>query len=677
MGRRERLIAGIALVVVGAAVGAGVTAMTTDGPASGPEMPHTDTTTPQALTTVLPGTDDATGSVGQFDSDEAFARYVERGQRLAQQGTRFTARRVRFTEDVVRERPVRTAEPDVALEAEADAGAASQRGDDGASAGSEPDRVSNTNVQEAGLDEPDILKTDGQYVYYAPADPRAYRYHREETDESTHVVSIANASDPVVVADVDASGNMLRTGDSLVVFQGDELVGYDVSDPENPEEAWTKPLEDDVVTARLYDGDVYLVTTDSIDLEDPCPIRPMGDDVAVRCTDVFRPDRQAPVDATYTAMSVDPATGQVQDATSFVGTSENTAVYMSENGLYVTYTQQADRGRLRIQFLLEEQSNRLPNWVESRLAEIEGYNISSSAKESEANRVLNRWYRTLPDDEREDVRSDLRNDWRSYLTDNQRELVQTGVVKVGVGDGDLSVETVGTVPGEPLNQFSMDEHDGTLRITTTVPRAGGAQSRNDLYVLDAETMDRRGSVTDMGVNERVYSVRYVEETAYVVTFRRVDPFHVVDLSNPDAPTEVGELELPGFSTYLHPIDDDHVLGIGEESGQVKAVLFDVSDPSNPVVADDYVLDSRWSAIEDSHHAFLLDRDHGVFFLPTGQGGKVIDYTDGSLSLETSVETDGPALRAMYVDDSMYVFGPDEIAVIDETDWTREETVSLD
>jgi uncharacterized secreted protein with C-terminal beta-propeller domain len=172
----------------------------------------------------------------------------------------------------------------------------------------------------------------------------------------------------------------------------------------------------------------------------------------------------------------------------------------------------------------------------------------------------------------------------------------------------------------------------------------------------------------MGEDQEVYAVRYVDDTAYVVTFRRIDPLHVVNLSDPDDPKEVGELELPGFSTYLHPIDDGTLLGIGEEGGQVKAVLFDVSDPADPTVADDRILEERWSAISESHHAFSIDRRHGVFFLPAGDSGVVMDYTNGSLSVESSVATEGRAERARYVENSLYVFAEGGITVVNETTW---------
>jgi uncharacterized secreted protein with C-terminal beta-propeller domain len=103
------------------------------------------------------------------------------------------------------------------------------------------------------------------------------------------------------------------------------------------------------------------------------------------------------------------------------------------------------------------------------------------------------------------------------------------------------------------------------------------------------------------------------------------------------------------------------------------VIFDVSDPTDPRIGESRVLASEWSAISRSHHAFLLDREHGVFFLPTDHGGMVLSASD----LETvhEVNVDRPQ-RALYIDDYLYVFGEDELAVVDETEWERVETLEL-
>ena len=120
----------------------------------------------------------------------------------------------------------------------------------------------------------------------------------------------------------------------------------------------------------------------------------------------------------------------------------------------------------------------------------------------------------------------------------------------------------------------------------------------------------------------------------------------------------------------------HVLGIGQEDGQVKAVLFDVSDPTDPEVADSQLYDRRWSAVARSHHAFTIDRRHGVFFLPTGREGVVMDYTNGSLAVEDRIETANAPERARYVDDFLYVFAGSDVAVVDETTWERATTLDL-
>jgi len=653
-----------AVLVAGVLVGAGTFAVLsqTDSPVEQPNTTAEPSDNPGVFTLPAAGED---ADIEQFENEEAFQSYVQRGQRL-DSGPIGRPRMVGLNGDVVEEATFDSASPSATPEA----------GDDGGGASGSPDRVSDTNVQVQGLDEPDILKPDGNHVYYAPHFRDHHGKARNLAGQQTQVISASDPASPEVVANIDTNGKMLISGDDLVVLEDERLVGYNVSDAENPTQEWTTSLNNSVVTARLYDGRLYLVTQEQISLSDPCPVEPLGDDTVIECSDIHHPRGTTPVDSTYSALVIDPASGDVESAESFVGTSDNTAVYMSPNALYVTYTQPADRGQLRLDFLLEEQRDELPDWVIDRLETIDGYEISSRSKQTEAERVLEQWYRSLDENERDITRENIRNDYRNYLSDRQRDLVRTGIVQVDVAGGELSVDNVETVPGRPLNQFSLSEHNGSLRITTTIPAAGGQDSRNDLYVLDADDLSRQGEVTDMGLNERVYSVRYVGDTAYIVTFRRIDPFHVVDLSNPNDPELDGELKLPGFSTYLHPIDDDRVLGIGKEDGQVKAVMFDVSDPTNPTVQDDFILDSRWSAIDESHHAFLLDKQHGVFFLPTGDGGNVIDYTDGELELETSVDTGGPALRAMYIDDYMYVFGGDELTVVDEQSWERIKQLQL-
>jgi uncharacterized secreted protein with C-terminal beta-propeller domain len=241
-----------------------------------------------------------------------------------------------------------------------------------------------------------------------------------------------------------------------------------------------------------------------------------------------------------------------------------------------------------------------------------------------------------------------------YEKRHKREFERTQIVKVSL---DLKPVAAGDIPGRLLNQFSMDEYNGYLRVATTV------RDTNDLYVLD-ERLKIAGKIEDYGENERIYAVRFIGDKGYIVTFKQTDPLFVVDLSNPQNPEIKGELKIPGFSSYLHPISEDLILGIGKEGANVKVSLFDVSDPSDPKEVDKYILKEYWSDVLNTHHAFLLDSKHEVFFLPGGSGGYIFSYTNG-IELEKAV--DMPAVRALYIDDFMYIIG-EKIVVFDENTW---------
>ncbi|QCC52824.1 beta-propeller domain-containing protein [Halapricum salinum] len=651
-------------LLVGSAVGAGVATVglsddgaktnSVDGPTTSDDGPSD-------------GPDMAERGVETFDSASDFQSYVRNGQQSRSGGLWGTiGPRV-----------------DLAVETttfQADAARVSESG------GSDTvDRHSSTNVQEQGIDEPDRLKTTGELMYYA--DRPIYRVQpflerRDDADRrwqppgSTHIIDSSEPAAPQQIAGINQSGNLLLSNDSLVVFQGSRLVGYDVSDAENPERIWTRTINGSVETARLVDGRIYLVTSSSVSAGSPCPVVPLsGPGGRIDCTSIYHPRQQIPVDVTYTAYTLDPSDGAVQDSVSVVGTQDRSAIYMSDNALYITYTQRTPRGELLGDAILSAQID-APDWVENRVREVRSYNLSARATQIEIEAAINQWLQGVPEDEREQLRDDYQKGLESYVQNHRRTLTTTGIARIGVGDG-LSVEATGQVPGEPLNQFSMDEHNGSLRIATTIPRQFGTKSVNDLYTLEADSLDRQGSVQGMGVDQRVYSVRYVGDTAYVVTFRQIDPFHVIDLSDPSDPEELGELELPGYSSYLHPIDEDHVLGIGEEDGRVKATLFDVTDKSTPTIDDTYYPGAGWSSIAESHHAFLIDRKHEVFFLPGNDHGYVVDYTDSELTEQTQVEIGGQPQRAAYVDDYLYVFSDRELVVMDETDWSRETSLDLD
>jgi len=193
-----------------------------------------------------------------------------------------------------------------------------------------------------------------------------------------------------------------------------------------------------------------------------------------------------------------------------------------------------------------------------------------------------------------------------------REL--TMIYRVRIDNGNIVGEANGTVPGYVLNQFSMDEYDNHFRVATTTWVNGGSQ--NNVYVLDM-SMNIVGKLENLAPGERIYSARFMGKRCYLVTFRQIDPFFVIDVENPSKPKVLGYLKIPGFSGYLHPYDDDHIIGVGREDTNVKISLFDVSDVSAPTEMSKYTMKGGWSdtPVLSDHKAFLFDRSRELLVIP--------------------------------------------------------------
>ena len=170
------------------------------------------------------------------------------------------------------------------------------------------------------------------------------------------------------------------------------------------------------------------------------------------------------------------------------------------------------------------------------------------------------------------------------------------------------------IPGHLLNQFSMSEHNGHLRVATTIGAPWAFEEKNESLVVAIEIgesgLTEVGRVAGMGKGEKIFAVRFMGDSAYVVTFRQTDPFYTLDLKDPSSPKIKGELKMNGYSGYLHPVGENLILGIGQDAtddGEMtgaKVTLFEVSDIESPKALDDWTPGSGRSSAEWDHRAFL-------------------------------------------------------------------------
>jgi len=501
-------------------------------------------------------------------------------------------------------------------------------------------------------------------------------------DQDMPVTNVLDAFPPAglsKIAKLDLTGQMLLTDTTLVVLGAQSganvVTGFDVSKPASPLQSWQVKLSQNnqVVAARMMKSKLYVITQTSLYDSAPCPYIPLtlanGDPLKIACTDIYYPDRPTSnIDSTFTSMIINPKTGEVEAKTSLVGSGSNSVIYVSPNAIYLTYQSQADMVKIMSDFIAQNGLDLFPSSVVEKLIRLQNYDISKQAKMMELQSILGSHQRSLSDDDRLKLESELQNRMQDYMKLHSRALEQTMIVKLSTTD--LSTAAIGGVPGTLLGQFSMDEYNGNLRVATTFGQQwtqfGQGNKASDVYVLDGK-LKQLGAVTDLGIDERIYAVRFLGNKGFVVTFRQVDPFYILDLSNPSAPQKTGELKIPGYSSYLHPLSANKIVGIGKENNQIKISLFDVSDDTSPKELSKYQLDEYWSEILSTHHAFLLDEKNQIFFIPGSNGGYVFSYANNQLKLVKAISQNN-VQRALFINDYLYVIGDDKITVLSEADW---------
>lgn len=477
---------------------------------------------------------------------------------------------------------------------------------------------SKTNIQVEGVDEADIVKTDGNYIYQVSNNE--ILIYKAFPAESLELVSeIAFTETPFTPAELYIKGDDLliigseyaylpmpveKTApmvDSIYPmynYNTTKVLVYDLSNKSKPVQTRELSMQGEYLSSRLIGNDLYFISNQYIyGWTDPMkPLNPEYRDTAVKDEAMMVPFEDIryipPVQYNSYLMIAGVALDEPDKAmnvSAYLGAGEE--IYVSQDNLYVTVYE--GYGGIRPMILT-----------------IEGF---APAPQQEA----------------------------------------TLIYKFALKEAKPLYLAKGQVPGRVLNQFSMDENRGNFRIATTLGQSWMSridESSNNLYVLNND-LYVTGKLENLAPGERIYSVRFLNDRGYVVTFRTIDPLFVIDLVDPKAPTVLGTLKIPGYSDYLHPYDENHIIGFGkdtitvpykDDSGNIissntydmgmKIALFDVSDVNNPVQKYFVKIGDRGTDSEllYDHKALLFDKTKNLLAFPVN---------------ETKV--DGPAIDPVY------------------------------
>ena len=551
---------------------------------------------------------------------------------------------------------------------------------DSPSPASAPD-FSSTNIQVAGVDEPDFLKTDGDYIYLV-SDRILTIVDAHPADEAEITARVALDIEP------QHTNNAFLNGDRLLVFYdgSDEKqripeFGYaphairvpvthamilDVSDRGAPQLVRDYRVDGSFTDARMIGDHVYLVT--SLWIGDD-PVVPRVEDAVSGATvlapDVFYFDNYEDHYEfnTVTAINVRDE-GDVSSETFLMGPASS--IYVSSGGLYMAYEKSpygADYDAVQRDGFFEVVLPLLPPDLQDGIKQ--AYADPSATRKQKWNVIsglMQEAYDEMAPKDRDALFLEMDRQMKEYHSKVQNDINKTVIHRILLDGGRIAHHATGEVPGWLLNQFSMDEHGDRFRVATTnesMSPEGRFSRSNAVYVMDRDDLSVVGSVEGLAPDESIFSARFMGERLYLVTFELIDPFFVIDLSG-DRPEVLGELKIPGFSNYLHPYDADHVIGVGRDTSAsgnrvtqlgVKLALFDVSDVANPSVLDDVVIgdSSTSSSALGNHKAFFFDAGRGILSIPI----------DGAAP---SLGRDGPADdRAWHGFDAwtgFYVYGLD-------------------
>lgn len=522
---------------------------------------------------------------------------------------------------------------------------------------------STTNIQVAGVDEADIIKTDGDYIYSV----------------NNNIVSIIKAQpalESALISSIKLEGqgqSLYLKDDKLVVFGFDQsatvdtkmmfrpnsylfLNFYDISDRTNPRLLKNFKFEGSYNASRLIDQRLYLITTNY-------NFYPAGDFILPKVfadgqlissesnsanynyPDVYYVDTASAYNvSTIISLSLDDLTEPLISQVYMMPAGEN--VYVSAGNLYLTYTKYLSDYQLRMSVARELMFDKLSASDQKKInmiSEIDSTILSDDEKAGKINQIIDNHFARLSETDREPLLKQLDEAFQERYQAIYKELEKTVIHKIGLDNGALTYKGSAEVSGRVLNQFSMDENKGYFRVATTrsqswiMPLAAsfrvvtsqenqGQESYNNVYALD-DQLSLVGVLENLAPGERIYSVRFMGDRAYVVTFKQTDPLFVIDLKDPSQLNVAGQLKIPGFSSYLHPYKENMLIGVGKEvidNGSqgidikgLKLSLFDVTSPAEPKEIANLAIGGRGSdtPVLFDHKAFLLIPDKDLLAIP--------------------------------------------------------------
>ena len=531
------------------------------------------------------------------------------------------------------------------------------------------DDYSTTNVQVGGVDEGDIIKTDGKYIYTVtgnevvivdayPAD-NAKELSRIKFDSQPSGIYINDGKLAVYgqnynIRVAEEYKNILPSRQNSYTF----LKVFDISDKSSPVLKRSFDFEGNLVNSRMIGDYIYSVTSNyNYYYDDEFPVPAVIENGKVLSSDKNAANYYCPnvyyFDIPYhsynfttvSALNINDDSEKISSEVYLLDGQQNN-MFVSQNNIYVTFNKQVSEMELAMEVIQELVIPRLDKKDQERIAEIQAtknYILSPEEKLIKIGLVFQRFSGLLIEEEQKVFEKELEERMKQKYEDISKELEKTVIHKIEINDGKLKYKISGEVTGRVLNQFSMDENGGYFRIATTKNRSWSRfgdentrESYSNLYVLDGN-MKVVGKVEGLAKGEKIYSVRFMQNRAYMVTFRQVDPLFVIDLGDPINPKVMGELKVPGYSSYLHPYDETTLIGLGKETnkngtvtGGIKLSLFDVSDISNPKEIDKYVLGDRSSnsiAINE-HKAFLFSKEKNLLVIPVSMRGDIIIQEEG-------------------------------------------------